>query len=177
MDEFLEQVDGSNSTQTVNSIIHHSYSTSDYETSTQSFAGKLRDTLAINIAENLPTVFLLRLSIRLSLAGWFGILWELHHHDLDELEIQYLRFYRKRDCDVRAKLKNFYDSDRTINLSNFPPAVESLFLAREQDRPPHDDVFGFPQADQLEIHKLQRTLMTKFGQPLSDKLSFSDFCG
>ena len=133
--------------------------------------------MAINIAKILPIGFLLRLSIRLLTTQWFGILWELYHDDLDELEIQFLRFYRKRDHDVRTELKKSHDSDTAISSpNNFSHFVKSLFLAENSDQIDHKALW-FPQADEFEVRKLEGRLMTKFGNLSEDSLSFSDFCG
>lgn len=121
------------------------------------------------IAKTLPIGFLLRLSIQLFETEWFVILWELYHHDLDGLEIQFLRFYSKRDNDVRTELKRSHDSDTAITSLNNPSFVRSLFQKLRQ--------ICVLRADRFEIRKLEGMLIEKFRGLSEDSLGFSDFCG
>lgn len=123
----------------------------------------------MSVAKTLPIGFLLRLSIRLLETEWFGILWELYHHDLDELEIQFLRLYSKRDNDVRTELKRSHDSDTAITSLNNSSFVRSLFQQLRQ--------ICAPQADRFGIRKLEGMLIEKFRGLSEDSLDFSDFCG
>lgn len=123
----------------------------------------------MSVAKTLPIGFLLRLSIRLFGTEWFAILWELYHHDLDELEIQFLRLYSKRDNDVRTELKRSHDSDTAITSLNNSCFVRSLFQRR-------GEIF-LAQADRYEIKKLEGMLIEKFQGLSEDSLDFSDFCG
>lgn len=135
------------------------------------------NTRAPIIAENIPVAFLLRSSIRLFHTRWFGLLWERYHHDLEKLENRFLRFYGKRELDIKSYLKNPNDSRELIRTHNtFSSAVESLFLT-DDGWMRYDDKAWIYQADEFEIEKLKKELMKNLEPSLLDEnLSVSELC-
>ena len=97
----------------------------------------------------------------MKLSRWAGLLWELYHDDIVELESQFLQLNRRRETDIRKILiasSNKIQGDRSNELL---ASVEN-FLRQQYDRPSTE-----PQPDDVQCRKITEKLMTRLAGPFN----------